>query len=79
LDLKREEDGSWRKLHNDELHSLHSSPNTVTVVKSRMRWAGDVARMGEGRGVLCFTGLWLGGPKVRDHWEDIGVSGRITF
>jgi hypothetical protein len=49
---KREEDGSWRKLHNDELHSLYSSPNVVKVIKSRrMRWAGHAARMGEGRGV----------------------------
>jgi hypothetical protein len=32
---KREEDGSWRKLHNDELHSLYSSPNIVRVIKSR--------------------------------------------
>jgi hypothetical protein len=47
-----EEDGSWRKLHNDELHSLYSSPNIVRVFKSRrIRWAGHVARMGEGRGV----------------------------
>jgi hypothetical protein len=49
---KREEDGSWRKLHNDELHSLYSSPNIVRVIKSRrMGWVGHVARMGEGRGV----------------------------
>jgi hypothetical protein len=49
---KREEDGSWRKLHNDELHSLYSSLNVVRVIKSRrMRWVGHVARMGEGRGV----------------------------
>jgi hypothetical protein len=37
---KRDEDGSWRKLYNDELHSLYSSPNIVMVIKSRrMRWA----------------------------------------
>jgi len=42
---KREEDGSWRKLHNDELHSLYSSPNIVRLIKSRrMRWVGHVAR-----------------------------------
>jgi hypothetical protein len=44
--------GEWRKLHNEELNSLYSLPNIVRVVKSRrMRWAGHVARMGEGRGV----------------------------
>jgi hypothetical protein len=52
---------SWRKLHNDELHSLYSSPNVVSVIKSRrMRWAGHVARMGEGRGVYRFL---VGRPK----------------
>jgi hypothetical protein len=73
---KREEDGSWRKLHN-ELHSLYSSPNIVKVIKSRrMRWAGHVARMGRG---VVFTGFWFGGLKVRDHWEDLGVGWRITL
>ena len=42
----------WRKLHNEELNDLYSSSNIVQVIKSRrMRWAGHVARMEEGRGV----------------------------
>jgi hypothetical protein len=62
---KREEDGSWRKLHNDEFHSLYSSRNIFRLIKSRkMRWAGHVARMEEG---TVFTGFWSAGPKVRDH------------
>jgi hypothetical protein len=74
---KREEDGSWRKLHNDELHNLYSSQNIVTVIKSRrMRWAGHVARMEEGRGFRVSVGRPEG---KRDHWEDLGVGGRITL
>jgi hypothetical protein len=47
---RREEDGSWRKLHNDELRNLYSSPNIVRVIKSRrLRSAEHVARMGEGK------------------------------
>jgi hypothetical protein len=74
---KREADGSWRKLHNDELHSLYYEPNIIRVIKSRsMKWAGHVALMEEGK---VFAGFWLGGPKARDHWEDLGRGGRLTL
>jgi hypothetical protein len=44
--------GGWRKLHNEELHNLYSSPSIIGIIKSRwMRWAGHVARMGEMRNV----------------------------
>ena len=53
----------WRKLHKEELSDLYSLPNIVRVVKSRrMRWAGHVARMGEG----C-TGFWWGNLRENDH------------
>ena len=52
MGLGDEVTGEWRKLPNEELSDLYSLPNIVRVVKSRrMRWAGHVARMGEGRGV----------------------------
>jgi hypothetical protein len=73
---KREEDGLWRKLYNDELHSLYSSHNIMAIKSRRMGRVAHVARMREGE---VFIGFWLGGLKGRDHGEDIGVGERITL
>ena len=67
----------WRKLHNEELSDLYPLPNIVRVVKSRrMRWAGHVARMGEGRGVYR---VLVGNLKERDHWGETDADGRIIL
>ena len=66
--------GEWRKLHNEDLNDLYSSPNIVQVIKSkRMRWAGHVARMRREEG---YTGVWWGNLREGDHLEDPGVDGR---
>jgi hypothetical protein len=50
LTLRDEVIGRWRKLHNEELHNLYSSPSTIRMIKPRrMRWAGYVVRMGDNR------------------------------
>jgi len=69
--------GDWRRLHNEELNNLYSSPNIVRATKSRrMRWAGHAARMGEERG--CIGSCW-GNRRERDHWGDLGVDGLIIL
>jgi hypothetical protein len=66
--------GEWRKLHNEELHDLYSSPSIIRIIKARRtRWAGHVARMGEKRNAYRLLvgkpeGRTLGRPRCR--WLD---------
>jgi hypothetical protein len=62
--------GKWRKLHNEELHNIYSSPDIIRQV----RWARHVAGMGRERKVHK---VLVGKPKGRDHSEDQGVAGRM--
>jgi hypothetical protein len=65
--------GCWRKVRNEELRNLYSSPNIIRMIKSRrMRWAGHVAFMGR-KGF--HIGYWWLSQKERDLYEDQDVGG----
>jgi len=69
--------GEWRKLHNEELNDLYSSPNILRVIKSRRTgWAGHVARMRERRGVYR---VLVGKPVGKRPLGSKGVNGRIIL
>jgi hypothetical protein len=73
--FKRDETtGEWRRLHDEELNDLYSSPNIIRVIKSRrMRWTRLVARMGKRE---VHTGFWWGDLREGDHLGDPGVERR---
>jgi hypothetical protein len=69
--------GEWRRLHNEELNDLYSSPNNISVIKSRrMRWVGHVTSMGKRRGP--YRGL-LGKLEGKSPLGNPGVDGRIIL
>ena len=67
---KTDENEKWRRLYNEELHSLYHSPNTVRVIKSRrLRWTGHIARMEEGRNSFK---ILTGRPPGKRFGLDVG-------
>ena len=68
--------GEWRKLHNEELNDLYSSPIIDRMIKSRKRWAGHVTCMGERSGVYR---VLVGNLRERGHLGDPGIDGRIIL
>jgi hypothetical protein len=65
--------GEWRRLHNEELNDLYSSPNIIWVIKSRsMRWVGHITRKRE-----VHTGFWWGDLREGDHLGD--PAGRMIL
>jgi hypothetical protein len=66
--------GGWRKLHNEELYNLYSSPSITRMIKSRRIWAGHVARTGR-------NAYWLlgGKPEGKNHYEDLDVKVKLSL
>ena len=72
--------GKWRKLHNEELNDLYSSPNIILVKKIEKKEMGGACSMygGEKRRIQGFRVL-VGEPEGKDHSEDLDVDGRIIL
>jgi len=69
--------GECRRLHNEELNDLYSSPNIIRVIKSRkIRWAGHITQWGRGE---THTRFWWGDMREGDYFEDQGVDGRLIL
>jgi hypothetical protein len=69
--------GEWRRLYNEEFNDLHSSPNIILLIKSRIIWwAGHVARIGRGQ---VHREFWWENLRERDHMKEPGVDGRIML
>jgi hypothetical protein len=75
---KRDEaTGEWRRLHNEELNDLYSSPYIIRVIKSRrMIWAGMLHVWGK---IEVHTGFWWEDLRKGDHLGDPGVEGKILL
>jgi len=74
---RHEVTGEWRKLHNEELNDLYTSPNNARVVKPRrLRWAVHVVRMRERRVIYR---VLVGKLRERNNLGDLGVGGRIIL
>jgi hypothetical protein len=78
--------GQWKKLNNKELHDLYSSPSIIRIIKSRrMRWAGNVARMGEKRSAYRLLmgkedqdmGGWIILGGVLERWDGMMWTGLV--
>jgi hypothetical protein len=75
LGPKRDEvTGGWRKMHNEELHNLYSSPSIIRIKSRRMRWAAHVARI-----LVKRNAYWWESQDERDHEEDQDVGGWIIL
>jgi len=69
--------GDWRRLRDEELHVLYSSPNIIWVIKSRrVRWTEHVARVGDNGGAYR---VLVGKPERKDHLEEINIDGSIIL